>query len=364
MLQGVVTGRKNRLNGRNQRPIEVVENQHVSLHTASLQSKTLSMQTAREREYPERILIGSIYNADNPVEFTSRLWTKSIPDGIWRRVDDISKQFTGAGWKNLPQELVDEILDYLLDDLDALKACSLTCKRLFGATRPLVHRRFVCSSSKLEGHKPIGRLRRDSGAFGRLIDADRSGILRYTQHLTIKAEDGTLNLWEYLPHLRSIAKLHTLTLSDFHHHIFDPPFDEHFGMLTNTLRHLDIRHAHGTGRQLLPKICQFPLLEDLTIISPAGGTVTDTEHLIPMAIPSPPLRGRLLVSQVRSRELFESLVALQGGLNFRSLEFHLCEHLEIIIATCSHIVTSISYLWLCGGFDSKSNTSIRVYVAI
>ena len=70
-----------------------------------------------------------------------------MPDGIWRRVDDISKQYTGAGWKNLPQELVDEILDYLLDDLKALKACSLTCKCLFGATRPLIHRRLICSGS-------------------------------------------------------------------------------------------------------------------------------------------------------------------------------------------------------------------------
>ena len=40
---------------------------------------------------------------------------------IQRGVDDLSKRFTGVGWKGLPQELVDEILSYLLDDLGALK---------------------------------------------------------------------------------------------------------------------------------------------------------------------------------------------------------------------------------------------------
>jgi len=38
---------------------------------------------------------------------------KLRPVDIQHRVDDISKQFTGAGWKNLPQEIVDEIVDYL-----------------------------------------------------------------------------------------------------------------------------------------------------------------------------------------------------------------------------------------------------------
>ena len=66
-------------------------------------------------------------------------WVKLMPGGKQRRVDDISKQFTGAGWKHLLLELVDEILGYLLDDLDALRACSLTCKHLFGTTRPLIH---------------------------------------------------------------------------------------------------------------------------------------------------------------------------------------------------------------------------------
>ena len=119
------------------------------------------------------------------------------PDDIQYRVSEISKQFTGAGWKNLPQELVDEIIDYLLDDLGALTACSLTCKRLFGATRHFIHQRLTYSDSspshiKSEGSL-LGRRKRGPEAFERLIAADRAGVLHFTQHLTIKAEDNSAN---------------------------------------------------------------------------------------------------------------------------------------------------------------------------
>ena len=93
-------------------------------------------------------LIHRIDDSDVRKGFASRLGINLIPlRDVRERVGDISKQFTGAGWKHLPQELVDEILGYLLDDLDAFKACSLICKLLFGATRPLIHER-VCLASR------------------------------------------------------------------------------------------------------------------------------------------------------------------------------------------------------------------------
>ena len=160
-----------------------------------------------------------------------------------RRVYDISKRYTGGGWKDLPQEPVDEILGYLLSDLGTLKACSLTCKRLFGATRPLIHRRFVCSDSRSTlptAPKLFLFSGRDiyPGPFGRLIDADRSGLLRYTRHLTfqpssdsLKPSFGPIHLRVYLPHLWSITKLDSLTLDDLYLPPFIPVFDEHFGMV-------------------------------------------------------------------------------------------------------------------------------------
>ena len=326
------------------------------------------------REYQKRTLARSINEPNVPIGSASRLWIDLRPGDRRHRVDDISKQFTGAGWKNMPQELVDEILGYILGDLDALKACSLVCKHLFGATRPLIHQRLLCLDSRPEHPEPkkslFSRFRRDPRAFGRLIDADRSGVLRYTRHLTFKPEDGASgprfnprDMRGCVPHLRSITKLHGLTLDNFHLRKFAPVFNEHFGMFANTLRHLDIRRADYAGRYLLRIICEFPLLEDLTIVSPASEPVADSGRLAPM-IKSPSLRGTLVLAQTHSTELYEGLVALPGGLHFHSLELFKCGDPQAVFAACKDTVTSISYFWLCDDVDSESNFSTQVHITM
>jgi len=290
------------------------------------------------------------------------------------RINEISNQFTGAGWKNLPQELVDEILGYLLpDDLGALKAFSLTCKCLFGATRPLIHQQLVCVDSTPDHNpkgSPLGCHEGDPGAFERLIDADRSGVLRFTRHLTLKPKDDSFSphfepgdLQEYLPQLRSITKLHTLTLDNFHVSLFTPVFNEHFGMFTNTLRHLDIRNPYGAKRDLLYIISQFPLLENLTIVSLLGRDPHPV-HPVPTITRSPPLRGNLVLVDTPSKKLSDGLVAFPGGLNFRSLELHWCGRPQSVLEACGHTVTSISFLFSSGDIYGESNTPIQVDVVM
>jgi len=301
----------------------------------------------------------------------SHLWKNPRSVDIRDRINEISNQFTSAGWKNLPQELVDEILGYLLDDLGALKAFSLTCKCLFGATRPLVHQRVVCVDPRPTVYQPKGsvlpRLKGSPGAFEQLIDTDRSGVLRYTIHLTFKPGDDSCNppfepgdLQEYLPQLRSITKLHTLTLDHFHISRFTPVFNEHFGMFTNTLRHLDIRGPLSAKPDLLYFISQFHLLEDLTIVFPLGQAIPHPWHPVLTIVRSPPLRGKLVLAETPSRGLSDGLAAFPGGLNFRSLELHLCRHPQPIFEACGHTVTSISFLFSPDDTESESNTSIQL----
>jgi len=300
------------------------------------------------------------------------MWMKLVPGGIQQRVDAISRRFTGSGWKQLPQELVDEILGYLLDDLNALKACSRTCKSLFGATRPLIHQRLcLVSRSALLGYPKESRSslrKRGPEAFKPLIVADRSGLLRYTRYLTFKMGDGSFNpknMEKYRPHLRSITNLHSLTLMPFRVHQFIPVFNECFGMLTGTIRHLDIRNACTTGLQLLYIISQFPLLEDLTVVFPREDPAhLGHQHPIPAFTKSPPLRGTLALVQVYSRELFEGLGALPGGLNSCSLELFRCEESQIVLDVCSHSVTSISYMWHTWNNNCESGSDVRIHITI
>ena len=134
-------------------------------------------------------------------------------------------------------------------------------------------------------------------------------------------------------------------------------------MFTGTLRHLDIRNAGCEASQLLHIICQFHLLEDLTIMSPTSGTVAPPGHPFPTITQSPPLRGKLVLVQARSRELSEGLAAFPGGLNFHSLELSWCNNLEAVFAACN-TVASISYLWGGHGVDCESYHSIQVHVMI
>ena len=267
---------------------------------------------------------------------------------------------------------MDEILGYLLNDLGALEACSLTCKSLFGATRALIHQRLVCVGSRKVHRKPKGSLlnrrKGDPGFFKRLIDADRSGVLHHTRHLALRPDRiysypyfNPGDLKECLPHFRSITELHSLTLDTFHVSSFIPVFSKLFGMFTSTLRHLDIRYAYGTIWELSYIICQFPLLEDVTIVSPAGEDPEHPGHQVPTTTQPPPLRGKLALVQVASRELFDGLAAFPGGLNFGSLELSWCEFLEPVLTACGHTATSIWYLW--GDIGGESNLSVRVHLA-
>ena len=269
---------------------------------------------------------------------------------------------------------MDRILGYLLDDLAALRACSLTCKRLFGAARPFIHRRFVYLGSKPGSPQPkkslFGLRGRDPAGLERLIDADRSGVLGYTQHLTLNltgiSSSSCFNpkhMQKCLPYLRSITKLHTLTLRTFPLRLFVPVFNDHFGIFTNTLRHLDIRNACITEQQLSYIICQFPLLEDLTIVSPAE-TVAGRGLHVPTITQSPPLRGTLVLAQIRSTGLYEGLAAFPGGLNFRSMELFNCEDPRTVFAACGHTVMWMSYLWLWGAIYSEPHPSIQVHIAL
>lgn len=307
-----------------------------------------------------------------PVVLASRLWVKVVPGGAQRRVDGISKRFTGAGWKHLPQELVDEILGYLVDDLSALKACSLTCKHLFGATRPLIHQRLCLPSRPVLTPYPkprrclISGRKRGSKSSKLWIDADCSGLLRYTRHITFGVEDSIFyprSMQDYLPYLRSITKLNGLTLVTFHAHLFIPRFDRYFGMFTNTLRHLDLRNAYATEQQLLYIISRFPLLEDLTIVYPTE--MIHSAYPVPTITQSPPLRGKLALARTYSREFFEGLAAFPGGLHFRSLELFRCGSPRAVLTACSHTITSISYLWFTwSDSNGESNLSIHTDVVM
>jgi len=146
--------------------------------------------------------------------------------------------------------------------------------------------------------------------------------------------------------------------------MFIPVFNEHFGMFTDTLQHLGIRNAYSTEQELLYIICQFPLLEDLTIVSPASGIAARPGHPVPVITQSPPLRGELILVRADSRELLDGLAGLLGGLNFRSMVQLECGGSQVVSAACGRNLMLVTYLWPSHGDDGESNSSILVRNAV
>ena len=259
-----------------------------------------------------------------------------------------------SGWDCLPPELVDDILGYLSEDLPTLKACSLTCKAMVCSARPLIRNwLFLASSqnrrSSTRSLKTL--LKRSKGRcdiFERLGTTHRQGLLRYTQHLVIRM--GCLPhtprpLQPYVPYLRTIEDIQTLTVEALDIPAFMPAFDECFGTFAKSLRGLDIGHTWDSESQLLWFISNFPSLEDLSIRS---RYIVRSYPGISAPIPrtSPPFRGHLKLSHVMGSPSFcEALAKFPGGLNFTSLELTGCEEPAAIITACRLTLRTISYTW-------------------
>jgi len=259
-----------------------------------------------------------------------------------------------SGWDRLPPELVDDILGYLSDDLPTLKACSLTCKVMVCSARPLIRNWLFLASTQNGRSSPrslkslLKRSRRRCDIFERLGATHRQGLLRYTQHLVIRM--GCLPhtprpLQPYVPYLRTIEDIQTLTVEALDIPAFMPAFDECFGTFAKSLRGLDIGHTWDSESQLLWFISNFPSLEDLSIRS---RYIVRSYPGISPPVPrtTPPFRGHLKLSHVMGSPSFcEALAEFPGGLNFTSLELTGCEEPAAIITACRLTLRTISYTW-------------------
>ena len=119
-----------------------------------------------------------------------------------------------AGWKNIPQELVDGILMCLKDDFLSLASCSMSCKALFCSSRPLIHRTFCLSTGiSIDRHCSSPRNR---AQFDNLLPAERAQVLQYTTQLVIRLGSDFIpeNLQPHLQYFRAIRGITSLEIHE------------------------------------------------------------------------------------------------------------------------------------------------------
>ena len=233
----------------------------------------------------------------------------------------------------LPQELVDQIVDMLHDDLQALKSCSLTCKAMFASTRHLIHRVLYLTVqnnqsvlTREEGQKLLHRLGGYDDVKLRFVSyMGEHGLLRYTRRVHVR--DGYMftpgTLLPHIHHFQSLERVHTLTIDHYDAPSWVDYYNTCFVHFYPTLTSLTLSRPHSRYGPLLQFALQFPNLENLCLewLPIKDGLIP--EPTAPVIIdPSPPLRGHLRLAGygTTSQEPVDVARELPNRFNFRTVE--------------------------------------------
>ena len=123
---------------------------------------------------------------------------------------------------------------------------------------------------------------------------------------------------------------------------FKPKLERCFGHFAPTLRFLALGEPEGSPRQILYFIGLFPNLQDLKLFycrpreEPESLAGSD---LIPLSVP--PLRGRLTLTCCMGERLVKDMIAVFGGLHFRSMDLFRVKCTQLLLGTCAETLETL-----------------------
>jgi hypothetical protein len=267
----------------------------------------------------------------------------------------------------LPQELLDKTISYLVYNTDALLACSLTCYWWYIATLRHLHRSLATDDQLFS--KGVNRYQwptplRQSHDLGLLPLVERFRIrLTFCGEFTPKRLRGyDLHCFSALTNLQELGIDH-LQISSFM-----PNLRQCFGHFAPTLRFLALKKPRGSSRQILYFIGLFPKLQNLKLFysfPEQDPESTADAELVPLSVP--PLRGRLTLTCLAGERLVKDMMAVFGGLRFRSMDLFRVRCTQLLLGACAE---TLETLWLyptdVDGKDSlkrRSRTLAQILVS-
>ena len=273
---------------------------------------------------------------------------------------DLSTMAIDGTWKDLPQEVVDHIMFMLGDNLESLKACSLTCKAMFVAARRLIHRKIFLTWEQnwdvltLRERQRYVRGERRGLTIKMISTTTARGLLPHGRHLFIDfREDFTpANLQPFNDHFQRYERIQDLTIFWFHPGDFLEQFDTFFANFVPTLRSLHLKTPKGNTRDILDFVCRFPHLDNLTIgtVHEYSPNLTTWETApLPVVKKVPSFRGRLKLYGIygRHHNLLQQLISLPGKRRFRFIHFwgYPAEMGQHIVDACGDTIETLSATW-------------------
>jgi hypothetical protein len=220
----------------------------------------------------------------------------------------------------LPYEILEIIIAHIAHDLNALKACSLACRSWSIAAVPHLHHTLtltdVIHSITRRELKPLSHLH-------------RLGLMPLVKEIRVDQRHG----WWFAPqtfsprdssYFSAFTNVHALRFQYLEIHHFIPGIERHFAHFSPTLRSIALLEPTCTPRQLSYFLSLFPNLDNISIwknpTHAPNTTIPDTD-LVPFSMPR--LRGRLMLRESDSVEIWTSLIASCGGLRFRYMDLYM-----------------------------------------
>lgn len=218
----------------------------------------------------------------------------------------------------LPYEIVEMITAHLAEDLDTLKACSLTCRSWYTAAAPHIHHTLILRGSV------FGLFRSSSDTLSSLHEL---GLTPLVKEIRVIHSGDTCG-W-FRPEVFTASDLlsfstfnnvRTLSIHGLDIDRFMPVMERYFLQFSPILRSISLyRPTSGAPQRLSYFLSLFPNLDDVDIRQPSfpDAPIPETE-LVPFTTPK--LRGKLTLYDFSMIETWTHLIAICGVLQFRGME--------------------------------------------
>ena len=213
----------------------------------------------------------------------------------------------------LPYEIAEMIIAHLIHDLNALEACSLTCRSWYIIAVPHIHHTLILG----RGATP--------GGLKPLSEPHRQGLIHLVQEIRVEQWPGVATWFmprafnrhtiRYFP---AFSNVRALRLQRLEITRFIPHIERYFGQFSPTLRSLMLSELHCTPLQLPYFLSSFPNLDDIGIRGNRTWHPTIRDNN-PNSFSAQSLRGRLILrgfpwAQTRTH------LASCGGLRSRHVD--------------------------------------------
>ena len=244
----------------------------------------------------------------------------------------------------LPQEVVEMIIVHLIYDKYDLIACSLTCYSWYIAAVPHLHHTLIVLTTSLMGVRekfmwPIP-----------LLHMHNLGLLPLVKRLRIckgcvpdhnPFPPARFNY--FIRHrLSAFTNIQELEVDRLDIPRFIPRLRRYFGHFIPTLRSLALREPAGCYRQVLYFIGLFQHLENLKLLfQPNRGFLKPTNHRTLVPLFTPPLRGRLTMTSVKTTAFSKHMIDLFGGIRFRHVDLYKVNGIQLLLDACAETLETL-----------------------